>query len=100
MSLNNIYLLTSHSYRDNHGGTDEKPAIRIKAIKWMMVIQYSCISWSIHNMSSLLWRHSWSHQLSNIQANNKNTRSSKFIQNTRPEAGMIKENESFGLRKK
>ncbi len=74
VSLNNIYLLTSHTYRDNHGGTDEKTAVRIKIDqkkkkrKRMMVIQYSCISWSIHNISSLLRRHSWSHQLSNIQA--------------------------------
>lgn len=60
-----------------------------------MVKQYSCISKSIHNMSSLLWRHSRSHQLSKTyRQTTKNTRererSSKFIQNTRPEAGMRK----------
>lgn len=79
MSLNNIYLLTSHTYRDNHGGTDEKIAVDQKKknirIKWMMVKQYSCISKSIHNMSSLLWRHSRSHQLSKTyRQTTKNTR--------------------------
>lgn len=33
MSLNNIYSLTSHTYRDNHGGTEEKIAVRIKSIR-------------------------------------------------------------------
>lgn len=33
MSLNNIYLLTSHTYRDNHGGTDEKIAVDQKKNK-------------------------------------------------------------------
>lgn len=40
-----------------------------------MVKQYSCISKSIHNMSSLLWRHSRSHQLSKTyRQTTKNTR--------------------------
>lgn len=33
VSLNNIYLLTSHTYRDNHDGTEDKIAVRIKSIK-------------------------------------------------------------------
>lgn len=75
-----------------NGGTGEK--IDSDQSEWMMVIKYSCILVHTQHEQSAVARHSWSHQLSNRQANDKkNRRSSKFIQNTRPEAGIIKKRE-------
>lgn len=51
-----------------------------------MIIQYSCISWSIHNMSSLLCCHS-----SLPKKRKKKKRAANIQKTPEPEAGVIKE---------
>lgn len=54
-----------------------------------MIIQYSCISWSIHNMSSLLCCHS------SLPKKRKKKRAANIQKTPEPEAGVIKENKCF-----
>lgn len=57
-----------------------------------MIIQYSCISWSIHNMSSLLCCHS---SLPKKRKKKKKKRAANIQKTPEPEAGVIKENKCF-----
>lgn len=79
LSLNNIYLLTSHTYWDNRGGTDQIAESKAIKNRCCRTVQPHLLVHTQHEQSAvapLLV----THQLSNIQANNKNMRSSNFIQ--------------------